>query len=89
MGAGAGGGDRVTNQLGFVRRDVEGAGGNREVPPFWLLGMRGDLSGARPEAYMEREGGSWGKQGFPHGREPEANDVRTDEWARAREAATA
>ncbi len=46
----------------------KGHGGNREVPPRVLLGTRGDLSGARAEAYGE-EGGSWGKHGFPHGSE--------------------
>ncbi len=36
-----------------------GFGGNREVPPLLLLGLRGDLSGAWAEAYTEKEGGSW------------------------------
>ena len=39
---------------------VEGAGGNREVPPK-----------TRPL----KEGGPWGKHGFPHGSEPQASDV--------------
>jgi hypothetical protein len=43
----------------------KGLGGNRAVPPRVLLGMRGDLSGARAEA-IPKEGGSWGKHGFPH-----------------------
>ncbi len=47
---------------------VEGAGGNQEVPP------RGILAGG--EAHLEEEGGSWGKHGFPHGTEPEAEDAR-------------
>jgi hypothetical protein len=34
-----------------------GFGGNREVPPVALLGLRGDLSGAEAEAYG-KEGGS-------------------------------
>jgi hypothetical protein len=42
-------------------------GGNREVAPAWFLG------GA--EASMEKEGGSWGKPGFPHATEPEAEEV--------------
>ncbi len=46
---------------------VEGAGGNRKVSPYDLLG------GA--EASLEKEGGSWGKPGFPHGSEPKARDA--------------
>ena len=46
---------------------VEGAGGNREVPPIGLLG------GA--EANFEKEEGSWGKPGFLHATEPEAKEV--------------
>ncbi len=46
----------------------KGPGGNREVSPRVLLGMRGDLSGAQVEAYG-KEGGSWGKHGFHHGSE--------------------
>ena len=46
---------------------VEGVGGNREVPPAEFLG------GA--EADLEEEGGSWGKHGFPHATEPEAEEV--------------
>jgi len=37
----------------------EGVGGNREVPPREILG------GAKGST--EKEGGSWGKPGFPHG----------------------
>ncbi len=50
-----------------------GFGGNREVSPLFLLRRRGDLSGAAPEAFL-KEGGTWGKHGFPHGSEPEATD---------------
>jgi acetyl-CoA/propionyl-CoA/long-chain acyl-CoA carboxylase, biotin carboxylase, biotin carboxyl carrier protein len=50
-----------------------GFGGNREVSPLSLLGRRGDLSGAEPEALRE-EGGPWGKHGFHHGSEPQASD---------------
>jgi hypothetical protein len=58
-----------------VKRDVvEGAGGNREVPPLEILAVRGDLSGARGEAYVQKEGGSWGKHGFPHATEPQARE---------------
>jgi hypothetical protein len=46
-----------------------GIGGNREVSPSYLLDVRGDLSGAGVEAFPE-EAGTWGKHGFPHGREP-------------------
>ena len=46
---------------------VEGEGGNREVPPVAILG------GA--EGNLEEEGGSWGKPGFPHATEPEAEEV--------------
>jgi hypothetical protein len=42
---------------------VEGAGGNWEVPPHGILGVRGDLSGAWAEADTE-EGGTRGKHGF-------------------------
>jgi hypothetical protein len=52
-----------------VSARVEGAGGNREVPPIWILG------GA--EGNVEEEGGSWGKHGFPHATEPEAKEART------------
>ncbi len=53
-----------------------GFGGNREVPPHVLLGLRGDLSGAWAEAYS-KEGGSWGKHGFPYGSEPKARDAHS------------
>jgi hypothetical protein len=52
-----------------MRRRVEGVGGNREVPPVELLG------GA--EACSEEEGGSWGKHGFHHATEPEAEEAAT------------
>ena len=52
---------------GRVSGRVEGAGGNREVPPIDFLG------GA--EATSEEEGGSWGKPGFPHATEPEAEEA--------------
>jgi hypothetical protein len=54
----------------------KGIGGNREVPPRVLLGMRGDLSGAGAEA-DSKEGGSWGKHGFPHESEPKARDAHS------------
>ncbi len=55
---------------------VEGDGGNREVPALDFLGTRRDLRAARAEAYLEEEGGSWGKHGFPRGSEPKASDER-------------
>src|SRR6266550_5262831 len=51
-----------------------GFGGNREVPPAALLGLRDEFSGAGDEAYT-KEGGTWGKHGFPHGSEPKARDA--------------
>jgi hypothetical protein len=47
-----------------VKRRVEGAGGNREVPPKEIRG--------EAEATSEEEGGSWGKHGFPPATEPKA-----------------
>jgi len=59
-----------------------GVRGNREVSPLFLL--RGGGSGriatttttttTTPEA-TSKEGGSWGKHGFPHGSEPKARDA--------------
>jgi len=46
---------------------VEGVWGNREVPPQ-------DPSMQGMDASIQ-EGGSWGKHGFPHGREPKATDA--------------
>jgi hypothetical protein len=46
---------------------VEGAGGNREVSPIGFLG------GA--EGFLEEEGGSRGKPGFPRAMEPEAEEA--------------
>jgi hypothetical protein len=50
-----------------MSRDVERAGGNREVPPVWLLG--------EAEASLKEEGGSRGKHGFTRATEPEAKEV--------------
>jgi hypothetical protein len=51
-----------------VRGDVEGLGGNREVPPFELLG------GA--EASSEEEGGSWERYAsWDDTSEPKASEV--------------
>ncbi len=38
------------------------------------LSARADLSGAGAEA-IPKEGGSWGKHGFPHGGDPNGRDV--------------
>ena len=53
---------------------VEGEGGNREVSPCVLSDERGDLSGAYVGA-SPKEGGPWGKHGFPHASEPQAREV--------------
>jgi hypothetical protein len=53
---------------------VEGNGGNREVSPLLLSDERGDLSGAYVGA-SPKEGGSWGKHGFPHATEPQAREA--------------
>jgi hypothetical protein len=47
---------------------VEGAGGNREVPPIGFLG-------ACIEACVGEEGGPWGKHGFPRATEPKAREA--------------
>ena len=54
---------------------VEGVMGNREVPRIEILRLRAQLRGARAEASTEEEGGSWGKHGFPHATEPEAEEA--------------
>jgi hypothetical protein len=51
------------------------APGNREVSRLFLLAERGDRSGALGGANL-KEGGSWGKHGFPRGSEPKASDER-------------
>jgi hypothetical protein len=56
-----------SDSVGGVKRRVEGKRGNREVPPVEALG------GA--EAKLKEEGGSWGKHGFPHATEPEAEEA--------------
>ena len=61
----------------------KGFGGNREVPPRVLLDLRGDLSGAWAEAYR-KEGGSWGKHGFPPGSERQLATVQEEAVATAR-----
>ncbi len=61
----------------------KGLGANRAVPPRVLLGTRGDLSGARAEAYR-KEGGSWGKHGSPHGSERQLATTQEEAVAAAR-----
>ena len=50
-----------------------GVRGNREVSPLFLLGGGGGRIATTPEA-TSKEGGSWGKHGFPHASEPKASD---------------
>jgi hypothetical protein len=45
----------------------KGSGGNREVPPIAIR--------AGGAAKLQGEGGSWGKQGFPHATEPKAEEA--------------
>ena len=52
----------------------EGEGGNREVSTLLLSDERGDLSGAYVGA-SPKEGGAWGKHGFPHASEPQAREA--------------
>ena len=50
-----------------------GEGGNRAVSPLVFSGTRGDFSGAGVGACL-KEGGTWGKHGFPHASEPQARE---------------
>jgi hypothetical protein len=52
----------------------EGVIGKREVPRI-LISARGDLRGARAEAFLGEDGGSRGKHGFPRETEPEAEEA--------------
>jgi hypothetical protein len=52
----------------------EREGGNREVSPLVVSDARGDLSGAGVGA-SKKEGGSWGKHGFPHATEPQVREA--------------
>ena len=52
---------------------VEGARGNREVPPH-IDESRADLRGAWGAACLE-EGGPRGKHGFPRASEPKASEA--------------
>jgi hypothetical protein len=58
-----------------VSRRVEGEGGNREVSPLWLSDAGGGRSGACVGAISDKEGGSWGKHGFPHATEPKPREA--------------
>jgi hypothetical protein len=53
---------------------VEREGGDLEVSPLEVFDVRGDLSGAGVDANSPKEGGSWGKHGFPHANEPKARE---------------
>src|SRR5437879_762039 len=52
-----------------------GVRGNREVSPLFLLSVRGGGRHAASAEATSKEGGSWGKHGFPHGSEPKASDA--------------
>jgi hypothetical protein len=54
---------------------VEGVMGNREVPRIEILRLRAHLGGALAEACSGKEGGPWGKHGFSHATEPEAEEA--------------
>src|SRR6266566_8746347 len=47
---------------------------NREVSPSFLLGGGGGGRIATPLEATSKEGGSWGKHGFPHGSEPKGSE---------------
>ena len=61
--------------MSYCSGRVEGEGGNREVPPRLIRRVPADMRGRRAAAYSEEEGGSWGKHGFPHAAEPEAEEA--------------
>ena len=48
--------------------------GNREVSHDLIRYARGDLSAASVAAFPPREGGPWGKHGFPHETKPKAEE---------------
>jgi hypothetical protein len=52
-----------------------GVRGNREVPPLFLVSARGGGRHAAGAEAIPKEGGSWGKHGFPLGSEPKASDA--------------
>jgi hypothetical protein len=69
------------------RRRWRGLGGNRGVPPRLIRRVPGDMRGRQAAVHLEREGGSWGKHGFPHGTErPKA--AEDDAWAAGEDGAT-
>src|SRR5438093_7451563 len=53
-----------------------GVRGNREVSPLFLLRGGGGGRIANTSEATFKEGGSWGKHGFPHGSEPKASDAQ-------------
>jgi hypothetical protein len=58
-----------------VSSDVEGVRGNREVPPPVIRDPHDNLTSVRVVAHREKEGGSWGKHGFPHATEAKPREV--------------
>jgi len=48
--------------------------GNREVSHRLIRDARGDLSAAGVAAFPLKEGGPWGKHGFPHETKPTAEE---------------
>jgi hypothetical protein len=56
-------------------RRGEGEKGNREVPPRLIRRAPGETRARRAAAYSKKEGGSWGKHGFPHATEPKSEEA--------------
>jgi hypothetical protein len=50
------------------------APGNREVSRLAVHDAGGDIGAARVEAHLEREGGPWGKHGFPRESKAQPSD---------------
>src|SRR5712691_11583245 len=65
-----------------------GVRGNREVSPLFLLRGAGGGRNAGPTEATPKEGGPWGKHGFPHGSEPKARDAHASSPISASTAAT-
>jgi hypothetical protein len=58
-----------------VSSDVEGVRGNRQVLPAVILDTHDNLIFVRVEARTGKEGGSWGRHGFPHASEAKPSEV--------------
>ena len=54
-----------------MKRGGGGGTGNREGSQNEIFRLRAHLRGARAGACLEKEGGLWGKHGFPHATEAE------------------